>query len=281
MRMNKTLYAIVFGLLSNSLFALDFPKSFGELRDVIKDTSVKVESWGEHMKDRNQDDLDRLEKEFDRVWGNIEKTVNTAWDDIEDEGKRVTDTLETDWKNYKEKRKKEPAAPQVPELSKEDKKVAGSRVYTTLDVDNFTQTAKAGSFEGLVGSYEKALHQASLNAQDAVYVQNAQGQTLLHSLVEQAYALEKDFLRKKQAAQIQGKDAPRLEANIAYQQTLLAISFFAESTQMGAVKNAAGKLPIDSVLEGSPMSISLARHLVIYDSTKASENRLKQLFPTE
>ncbi len=279
--MNKTFCVIVLGLLTNSLFAGDIGKAFGKLRDYGKETTQKVKSWGEHMESRNQEDIDQIEKEFNRIWGNIEDTVNKAWDDIEDEGKRVTDTLETDWKNYKARRKSEPAAPKVADLSAEDKKVAGGRVYTKMNIEMFSQTAKAGSFEGLVKTFETALHQESLNSSDSKLVQNAKGETLLHSLVDQAYTLEKEFLRKKQAAQLQGDIVPSLEANVSYQQTLLAISFFAESTQMGAVQNAAGNLPIDIVLAGTPMSISLARHLVIHDLTNASKNRLKQLFPSK
>jgi len=279
--MNKTFYAIVLGLLTNSLFAGDIGKAFGKLRDYGKDATQKAKAWGDHIESRNQEDIDQIEKEFDRIWGNIEKTVNQAWDDIEGEGKRVTDTLETDWKNYKARRKSEPAAPAVAELSAEDKIVAGSRVYTKLNIEAFTQTAKAGSFEGLVKTFETALHQESLNTKDASYVKNAKGETVLHSLVEQAYSLEKDFLRKKQAAQLQGDVAPSLEASVSYQQTILAISFFAESTQMGAVKSAAGNLPIDIVLAGTPMSIGLARHLVIHDLSNASKNRMKQLFPSK
>lgn len=287
--MNKLYLAIAILVLSNNLQAGDF----GKLRDKIKKESAnlkedskkltdKAKAWGEHMESRNAEDIQEIEARFKEIWGNVDTAVNKALSDVEAEGKRVTATLENDWKTYKEKRKSEAAAPQVPALSNDAKVEAGQRVYEKLNVEEFAKGGET-SFETFVKTYENALQQQSLDVADAAYVKSkTTGDTLLHSLVSQAYDMEAASLRAKQVAQLKGGDASEsLEENIAYKQTLLAISYFAEVTQMGAEKNIAGKLPVEIVLDKTPISLILAQHLVIHDLTNASKSKFNELFPRQ
>lgn len=280
--MRKILLAITLISFPWTSQAEDLKKLGGKLRDAVKDSSEKAQAWGEHMKDRNAEDLNEIEAWFNKTWADIKDTTDKAVKDTEAEAKRVTDTLEKDWKAYKERRKKEEAKAKVAPLKAEEKLLAGERVYTKLDIERFAEMARAESFENFVKTFETALDQESLNIEDAALVKSKEnGDTPLHSLMRQAYSLEKSALRAKQLAQLQGKEAVSLEGNLPYQQCLLVISYLAETTAMGAVKNKAGKLPLDLAVDETPMSLALARHLVLHDLSNASKTRLSELFPAK
>lgn len=280
--MRNILLAVTIASFSSQLCAGDdLAAALDKAKEVVREKTDKAKAWGEHMKDRNAEDLKEIEASFNKSWEKIKSDTDKALTDTQAEAKRVSDKLEKEWKAYKESRKKEEAKAKNPSLKDEDKVLAGQRVYTKINIDSYSSKVDANSFENLVKAFEAAMDQESLNLEDAIFVKNKiTGDTLLHSLVRQAYALEKKSILAKQVAQLRGGESPSLEADLAYQKTLLAIGYFAESTQMGGLKNKEGHVPLDLVLQEAPISLSLARYLVLHDLGNSSKLRMNELFPS-
>ncbi|MEZ4815127.1 MAG: hypothetical protein R3A80_07995 [Bdellovibrionota bacterium] len=272
----------------SQLQASDLTKAWKKVEKAAQKTTEKVESWGDHMKDRNKEELEeldatlkKLEEKAKKLWADVEDTAQKAWSDVEAESQKVTRDLEDSWKNYKEKRKQEKAADKVPALSEADKIVAGNRVYKKLDLKAYPFVADQYAYEVLAKSYESALQQESLNVEDGAYVKSSEtGETVLHSLVQKAYVLEQERFLAKQIAQLKDVDLKlgALSDSVEYEQTLLAITYFAETTSMASVQDAKGQFPIDIVLTNAPLSINIARHLVSHDTSGFSQARLNELF---
>jgi hypothetical protein len=270
---------ISFCLVSQMLHANDLKKALSKAEQELKQKAKEVDAGLKHLASRNEKEIQALEEEFETIKKNISQTAEIAYDDVMAEGTRVSKTLKQDWEKFKERMKQEQAQEKLPAISEEDKKLSGLRVYNKMTLINYVVNADITSFEYFVKTYEKTLHEEGLNPEDSIYVKSEEtGNTLLHALVKQASTVEMKILKAKQEAQLRGMPAPRLEESVAYEQILLMITYLAERTTMGSIKNHKQQLSIDLILDAAPMSIALAQHLVLHDLTNASRNRLKEKY---